>query len=73
MFIDQLWTTWTDAGIVVVSGLAVLASVIVVIRVAGLRSLSKMSSFDFTVTVAIGLHGDRPIDDLLMDDIRVIE
>jgi uncharacterized membrane protein YcaP (DUF421 family) len=31
-----------------------LASVVIVIRVSGLRSLSKMSSFDFAVTVAIG-------------------
>lgn len=36
------------------SGLTVLAAVILVIRIVGLRSLSKMSSFDFAVTVAIG-------------------
>lgn len=39
---------------VVVSAVVMVAAVIVIIRAVGLRSLSKMSSFDFAVTVAIG-------------------
>ncbi|WP_420451915.1 DUF421 domain-containing protein [Ilumatobacter sp.] len=51
---DWLWTTWTEAWLAVVSAIAILVALIAVIRVVGLRSLSKMSSFDFAVTVAMG-------------------
>ncbi|MDP9022692.1 MAG: DUF421 domain-containing protein [Actinomycetota bacterium] len=43
-----------DAWLVVVSALGVLLAVVVYTRVVGLRTFSKMSSFDFAVTVAIG-------------------
>jgi uncharacterized membrane protein YcaP (DUF421 family) len=51
-----LWlsTTWTQVWLVVVSTLVIFASVITYTRIAGLRSFSKMSSFDFASTVAIG-------------------
>ena len=51
---DWLWTSWSEAGFVALTSVAVLLATIAVIRVIGLRSLSKMSSFDFAVTVAIG-------------------
>lgn len=54
MTADWLFTSWTEAGLVALSAVLVLISVIVFIRIVGLRSLSKMSSFDFAVTVAIG-------------------
>lgn len=54
MFADWIWTSWEQAGLVAVSALAMVLVVIAIIRVVGLRSLSKMSSFDFAVTVAIG-------------------
>lgn len=54
MFADWLWTSWEQAGVVVLSALLMVPAVILIIRVMGLRSLSKMSSFDFAVTVAIG-------------------
>lgn len=54
MVADWLWTSWEQAGLVVVSALIMVPAVIAIIRVMGLRSLSKMSSFDFAVTVAIG-------------------
>jgi len=54
MAADWLWTTWEQAGLVLLSAALMLVVVIAVIRVVGLRSLSKMSSFDFAVTVAIG-------------------
>ncbi len=49
-----LFTTWPTVGWILLSGLTMLLLVVAIIRVVGLRSLSKMSSFDFAVTVAIG-------------------
>lgn len=54
MLADWLWTSWEQAGLVLLSAVIMLVAVIAIIRVVGLRSLSKMSSFDFAVTVAIG-------------------
>ena len=54
MTADWLWTSWSEAGLVAISAVCVLFGVIAIIRIVGLRSLSKMSSFDFAVTVAIG-------------------
>lgn len=54
MVADWLWTSWTQAGLVVLSAVIMVPVVIAIIRMMGLRSLSKMSSFDFAVTVAIG-------------------
>lgn len=54
MFSKQMWTSWPDAGLVLLSGPLILFAVIATVRTVGLRSLSKMSSFDFAVTVAIG-------------------
>ena len=54
MFADWMWTSWERAGLVVLSAVLMLAILIATIRLVGLRSLSKMSSFDFAVTVAIG-------------------
>ncbi len=52
-------STWfnSDPEILVsvaISAVVILGWAIVVIRITGLRSLSKMSSFDFVVTVALG-------------------
>lgn len=49
-----LSTTATELWLVVVSTLAIFTAVITYTRIAGLRSFSKMSSFDFASTVAIG-------------------
>ncbi|NND74908.1 MAG: DUF421 domain-containing protein [Ilumatobacter sp.] len=54
MAADWLWTSWSAAWLLVLSSIAALIVVIAAIRITGLRSLSKMSSFDFAVTVAIG-------------------
>lgn len=51
---EWLGTVLQQVGVVVVSSIAIFAAVIIVVRVNGLRSFSKMSSFDFAVTVAIG-------------------
>jgi uncharacterized membrane protein YcaP (DUF421 family) len=52
--LDRLGASWTVLGAVVVSTVAVYAAVIALTRLAGVRSLAKMSSFDFAATVAVG-------------------
>ncbi len=54
MIQEWLWAPWGAIGLVVVSAVIVWAALVVLTRVAGLRSFSKMSGFDFAVTVAIG-------------------
>ncbi|MGA9277015.1 DUF421 domain-containing protein [Ilumatobacter sp.] len=54
MIANWLWSSWSDAVSIVLSALLMMIAVIGIIRIIGLRSLSKMSSFDFAVTVAIG-------------------
>lgn len=54
MFDIEIGTTWGRAGLVAVSSVAMLFGIIAYIRIIGLRSFSKMSTFDFAVTVAIG-------------------
>lgn len=49
-----LFTSWSTVGWIMLSGLVMLLIVVAFIRVTGLRSLAKMSSFDFAVTVAVG-------------------
>jgi len=49
-----LFTSWSNVEWIMLSALLMLAVVVVTIRVVGLRSMSKMSSIDFAVTVAIG-------------------
>lgn len=49
-----LLTTWPTVGWILLSGLLMVVAIVAIIRLIGLRSLSKMSSFDFAVTVAIG-------------------
>lgn len=53
---DWSWitTTWSDAAMTAASAVGIYAAVILYTRIAGLRSFSKMSSFDFAMTVAIG-------------------
>ena len=52
----EVWfgTELGELGFVIISAVTMLTWAIVVIRFTGLRSLSKMSSFDFVVTVALG-------------------
>lgn len=49
-----LGSSWVEAGLVALSGLIIFATVILFTRIVGLRSFSKMSSFDFAMTVAVG-------------------
>jgi len=51
---EWITTSWTAVLMVVLSSIGIYASVILFTRLAGLRSFSKMSGFDFAMTVAIG-------------------
>ncbi len=53
-FSDWFSFSWPGLGAVVVTTVAVYATVLAYTKLAGLRSFSKLSSFDFVVTVAIG-------------------
>ena len=46
--------SWTALAVVVLSGVVTYAVVILLTRLTGVRSLAKMSSFDFAATVAVG-------------------
>lgn len=52
----EVWlsTTWPQVWLVILSTTAIFAAVITYTRIAGLRSFSKMSAFDFASTVAVG-------------------
>lgn len=52
--LERLGASWGTIGTIVVSAVLVYVAVIVLTRLAGLRSLAKMSSFDFAATVAVG-------------------
>ena len=52
--LERLGTSGTALGAVVVSTLCVYTLVVLLTRMAGPRSLAKMSSFDFAATVAVG-------------------
>lgn len=54
MISEWLTTSAHELWLVPVSSVLILIVAIVTVRVVGLRSLSKMSSFDFLVTVALG-------------------
>ena len=52
---DQWFSTdWATVGGVVASTVCVYAAIILYVRIAGLRSFSKMTAPDFAMTVAVG-------------------
>ena len=54
MVSDWIGTGWPQVALIALSASAMYAAVILLTRLAGVRSFSKMSGFDFAVTVAIG-------------------
>lgn len=54
MVSDWLGTSWGEVGLIAISTPLMLLTIIAVVRAIGLRSFSKMSSFDFAATVATG-------------------
>lgn len=47
-------TSWESVAVIFVTALGIYLSVILLTRISGKRSFSKMSSFDFAMTVAVG-------------------
>ena len=54
MDLSWIFTSLNAAWMVVVSTVGIYITLIIFTRLAGVRTFSKMSSFDFAVTVAIG-------------------
>lgn len=54
MFVDWFGAEWATLGMVVLSTLGVYVAVLVYTRLAGLRSFTQMSGFDFAVNIALG-------------------
>lgn len=50
MFFDG----WTPIVRIVITGLAAYAALVLLLRISGKRTLTKMNAFDFVVTVALG-------------------
>ncbi len=46
--------SWSGLGRVLVVGLCAYAGLVLILRISGKRTLSKMNAFDFVVTVALG-------------------
>lgn len=51
---EALFTNWTDLGRVLAVGAAAYVSLVLILRISGKRTLSKLNAFDFIVTVALG-------------------
>ncbi|MDO1512222.1 DUF421 domain-containing protein [Maribacter confluentis] len=47
-------TTWENVLLIIASAIGIYLSIIILTRISGKRSFSKMSSFDFAMTVAVG-------------------
>ncbi len=56
MIIDWTWITTTGTAVLMagISALGIYIALVLFTRLAGLRSFSKISSFDFAITVAFG-------------------
>lgn len=54
MFEDWLLAPLPNLGFIVLTAIGMYVAVIAFTKLAGLRSFSKMSSFDFAMTVAVG-------------------
>jgi uncharacterized membrane protein YcaP (DUF421 family) len=54
MDVDALFTGWDPIVRILVVGTAAYVALVVVLRVSGKRTLSKLNAFDLVVTVAIG-------------------
>lgn len=50
----MFFQTWSGLGRVLVVGVCAYAALVLMLRVSGKRTLSKMNAFDFVVTIALG-------------------
>lgn len=51
---DLIFNSWQSVGRTAVLGVLAYASLVVLLRISGRRTLSKMNAFDLVVTVALG-------------------
>ncbi len=51
---DRLGVTWAEAASIVLSTIVIYLTLVVLVRIAGQRSLARMSSFDYGAAVAFG-------------------
>tara|TARA_R110002049_G_scaffold151160_1_gene314694 strand:+ start:9359 stop:9877 length:519 start_codon:yes stop_codon:yes gene_type:complete len=51
---NWLYTSLETLGIVLVTVVAIFSIIILIVRISGLRTFAKMSSFDFASTIAVG-------------------
>ncbi len=54
MWRDWILTNWTEIQMTTISCVVFYLAIILFTRIAGLRSFSKMSAFDFAMTIALG-------------------
>jgi uncharacterized membrane protein YcaP (DUF421 family) len=66
MFFDS----WSDLGRTVVAGVIAYAGLVIMLRISGKRTLSKMNAFDLVVTVALG---STLATTLLSKDVALLE
>ena len=50
----MFFESWSGLGRVLVVGICAYAGLVLILRISGKRTLSKMNAFDFIVTVALG-------------------
>jgi uncharacterized membrane protein YcaP (DUF421 family) len=50
----MLFASWTDLGRVLVVGVLAYVALVILLRVSGKRTLTKLNAFDLVVTVALG-------------------
>lgn len=50
----MFFSSWDALGRVLVTGVLAYAALVLILRISGKRSLSKMNAFDFVVNVALG-------------------
>ena len=51
---DALFSNWRDVGRVLGVGAIAYVGLVLILRVSGKRTLSKLNAFDFVVTIALG-------------------
>lgn len=51
---EEIYITWHEAGIVVISAISIYIILIIYSRLVGPRSFARLTAFDFAVTVAPG-------------------
>ena len=63
-------TTWEALVTIIISTLILFIAIIILVRISGKRSFSKMSSFDFASTIAIG---SIIASGILLKDITIVK